>query len=63
MPAAVCPSCQGMIELEPEVQIGRPITCPHCSESLEVVWLYPIEVDLTEEKTSKNVQDGDLQNL
>jgi hypothetical protein len=38
-----------MIEVESPLEMGSRMPCPVCRVELEVVWLYPVELDLPEE--------------
>jgi lysine biosynthesis protein LysW len=47
MARAVCPVCRRKIELEPQVEKGEWVSCPHCWADLEVVSLNPPLLDWT----------------
>ena len=47
---ASCPVCHSKIEISQEPDIGLRIICQNCLAKLEVTWLYPITLDLPEEK-------------
>lgn len=40
-----CLGCDQSIDLGTEIAIGRQITCPDCETQLEIINLYPIELD------------------
>jgi lysine biosynthesis protein LysW len=42
---AVCPGCRRKIELEPQIERGEWVTCPHCQADLEVSSLNPPLLD------------------
>jgi lysine biosynthesis protein LysW len=41
----VCPGCRRKIELEPHVERGEWVSCPHCWADLEVISLNPPVLD------------------
>ena len=41
-----CLSCEVSFEIEQSPEIGHKICCPHCMENLEVVWLFPLTLDV-----------------
>ena len=47
-----CPLCQSVITLSDEPHIGQRLVCQTCGAELEVTWLYPISVDITESGVS-----------
>ena len=40
-----CPDCDGKIVLNPRVQLGQKLVCPHCDAELEVISVDPVELD------------------
>lgn len=42
---AVCPGCRRKIELEPKVERGEWVSCPHCWADLEIIGLNPPMLD------------------
>lgn len=47
-----CPVCDSNIEVVGEVELGQPVRCPFCLSRYEVVWLYPLEVSLLDDRTA-----------
>lgn len=45
MIVAICPGCEGQVNLDATVEIGQRVRCPHCFENLEVVETRPAELD------------------
>ncbi len=58
-----CPACNANLLLDTQPQIGWPIICTSCKRNLEVVWLYPIELGLTEtnDQGLEMLLDGNIQ--
>ena len=46
---AVCPECEGMLELAADVEEGEILVCPDCGAELEVMGLDPVTVELAPE--------------
>jgi hypothetical protein len=46
---AKCPSCASRIEFAAGPKIWQQQKCPACGLVSEVVWLYPVELDLLNE--------------
>ena len=46
-----CPNCNALVEVGKRPAIGQRCTCQGCGSNLEVVWLYPIELDLWVERS------------
>lgn len=44
MPVYKCPICSTSLSLADIPQIGEMVTCLHCELTLEVVWLFPLEL-------------------
>ena len=44
MPTEFCPDCEVPIRIGPRPRIGQRLTCPHCSASLEVTEVSPLEL-------------------
>ena len=42
---AECPLCQNDINITQRLRLGQCVMCPSCDVELEVVWLYPIELN------------------
>ena len=46
MSTAFCPECGARIVLDAkEMELGQPIDCPKCGTPLEVISIYPIDLD------------------
>ena len=58
---AKCPSCASTIEFATGPKIWQQQKCPICGLVSEVVWLYPVELDLPDEYkiTGKSVLEED----
>ena len=46
---ARCPSCRAAIRLDADPVIGQRVNCPKCHTQLEVIWLYPVDLDWADE--------------
>ncbi len=47
---AICPACEAEIEVDEfDVDKGDQLSCPECGETLEVINLSPVELDLLSE--------------
>ena len=44
-----CPDCGEKINLRGIIQVGHRVICPNCEADLEVVALYPVELDWVSE--------------
>lgn len=49
---ARCPSCRAAVRLNSDPVIGQRVTCLKCHTELEVVWLYPVDLDWVDETHS-----------
>ena len=56
---AHCPACDALVEIEEDVEEGEIVTCPECSEDLEVVNTNPIELELIEEEEELAEEEED----
>jgi alpha-aminoadipate carrier protein LysW len=45
METLYCPDCDGKIVINPRVQLGQKLVCPHCDAELEVISIDPVELD------------------
>jgi lysine biosynthesis protein LysW len=60
MAMAICPACEGQINLQGKVEMGQSVVCPHCSEDLEVIDIEPLELDWAfDEEDWDEDEDGD----
>jgi lysine biosynthesis protein LysW len=57
----ICPACQSRFEIEEEPDLGIRVTCPDCSVTYEVTWLYPFTLDYLE--TNEPDQKDDFVSL
>jgi lysine biosynthesis protein LysW len=48
---AVCPECEGEINLSGRIGLGMLVKCPHCETELQVVEVNPVELDWAYEET------------
>jgi lysine biosynthesis protein LysW len=59
---AICPACEAEIEVDEfDVDKGDQLSCPECGETLEVINLSPVELDLLsdEDEDDDEVYDDD----
>lgn len=56
MPMTECPYCYELISVDKLPHMGQKILCPSCQGTTEVVWLYPIELDLP---IDDDLEEGD----
>jgi hypothetical protein len=40
-----CISCRAQIDVGKDPIVGQQFQCPSCSDTMEVVWLDPVELD------------------
>ena len=57
----ICPVCKSRIEIEIEPDLGIRVSCPDCTVTYEVTWLYPITLDYLE--TNEPDQKDDFVSL
>jgi uncharacterized protein YbaR (Trm112 family) len=48
MITATCPECKLLIQLVSAPEIGRQLICVNCSNTFEVIWLFPVILDYLE---------------
>ena len=48
-----CPLCQNKIIVSQPILLGQRVTCSECTSPLEVIWLYPVSLDVVETKEGK----------
>ena len=55
-----CLNCSKTIEikLEPELAVGRAVSCPSCDTVLDIVWLYPLVLDWHETEPKNPRAEG-----
>jgi alpha-aminoadipate/glutamate carrier protein LysW len=52
---AVCPECEGVIDVEDEeVEEGQTLDCPECGAELEVVSTNPVELNLVTDEEGED---------
>lgn len=58
-----CPGCNANLIVDAHPQIGWLIDCTSCKRTLEVVWLYPLELGFTEtqDQALEMLLDGNVQ--
>lgn len=44
-----CPSCGHEIQLDHLPEMGARVVCPACRAELEIIWLFPLELERSEE--------------
>jgi lysine biosynthesis protein LysW len=49
MAVAQCPTCSSNIEVSSQAYLGQYVACAVCEAELEVVWLYPIGLDVRDD--------------
>jgi alpha-aminoadipate/glutamate carrier protein LysW len=55
---AVCPECEGVIDVEDEeVEEGQTLDCPECGAELEVVSTNPVELNLVTDEESEDEEE------
>lgn len=47
---AVCPGCRRKVELDPQIEQGEWVNCPHCNADLEVISLRPLVLDWADDE-------------
>jgi hypothetical protein len=58
-----CLSCEAELEIEQSPEVGQKISCPRCLATLEVIWLFPLTMDLmTESPTGEQHRTTSLVN-
>ena len=59
MPTEFCPACEMPIRIGKHPRVGQRLTCPHCSTSLEVSEVSPLELNWVEDKRPEAEGSGD----
>ena len=54
-----CPDCDGKIVINPRVQLGQKLVCPHCDAELEVISADPVELDWAYDWSWDEDEDND----
>lgn len=50
----VCPACKKNLVIgNEETEIRNQLVCPCCQQNLEIIWLYPLTIDVIEEFSAK----------
>jgi lysine biosynthesis protein LysW len=57
-PKAECPNCGESIRFSRYPKLGQKVTCSHCGERLEVIYLEPIELDFEYEEEAEYYEYG-----
>jgi alpha-aminoadipate/glutamate carrier protein LysW len=59
---AACPECDAEVEVDEfEVDLGDPLSCPECGQSLVVSSTSPVELDFAvEENDEEDERDDDI---
>ena len=52
-----CPLCKGEIEVSEDPYIGAQVMCLHCYSNFEVTWLFPLTIDLLDQKPAADYDD------
>jgi lysine biosynthesis protein LysW len=56
-----CPECDGKINLGPQPEEGRKVTCPRCGAYLMIVSTAPIELDWAYDDDDEYVTYGEYE--
>ncbi|MFN2135743.1 MAG: hypothetical protein ACK2UK_07310 [Candidatus Promineifilaceae bacterium] len=59
---AECPECESHIRFHRSLRLGEIVTCPECSERLEVSQLNPLELDWAFDDYDENDDNYDSWN-
>jgi lysine biosynthesis protein LysW len=51
MVTSTCVVCKQKVNLTSPVELGKRVICQACSANLEVIWLYPVILDVAEDQT------------
>jgi hypothetical protein len=52
---AICPACEAEIEVDEfDVDKGDELSCPECGETLEVINVSPVELDLASDEDDED---------
>jgi alpha-aminoadipate/glutamate carrier protein LysW len=55
---AVCPECEGVIDVEDEeVEEGETLDCPECGAELEIVSTNPVELNLITDEENEDEEE------
>jgi lysine biosynthesis protein LysW len=60
MVKVVCPECTQQIRVRENPRIGGYLICDACGKKLEIVWLYPLEVEYAEVDRQTNLDRSDF---
>lgn len=52
-----CPNCSAEVHVGEQPWLGQRETCRECGKSLEVIWLFPLELDYSEDDGSQTVHE------
>ena len=50
MPTEFCPACEMPVHIGMHPRVGQRLACPHCSTSLEVSEVFPLELNWVKDK-------------
>jgi lysine biosynthesis protein LysW len=42
-----CPACNSYLKIHYPLEINQQVVCSDCGLKLEVIWLYPLELEMT----------------
>ncbi len=62
MPTAACPQCSEEVFVDVEMEQGDTVSCEECGDTLVVVGLDPIELDLADGEDGEFDDDDDNYN-
>jgi lysine biosynthesis protein LysW len=49
--SGICPACNMHLKINLPLEINQQVVCSDCGSKLEVIWLYPLELEMTEGST------------
>ena len=54
-----CASCGAEVNVGKNPEMGKRFTCPSCHHVMEVVWVYPIELDWPVDDDDEDYEEDD----
>lgn len=52
-----CPHCGAEVHVGEQPQLGQRETCKQCDKTLEVIWLFPLELDYCEDNGAQTIHE------
>lgn len=59
MITAICPHCHNEFGLFMPLAVGQRVTCSVCKTYLEIIWLFPVSLDMIENQKQSTEQNTD----